>query len=141
MPLCVFLCVFTAKTRLELTRCLRADTRYKDKATGIEYISPTNRFWGSTMFAPKGKGMSQKGYLPVQVRSHHSLCDVCGDCGRQYVTKYCRHRCQQKISTSSSCSVHKKRIASHLHSCVLFRSQTCCAPRSPACRANKQKIP
>ncbi len=41
-------------------------TRYKDKETGVEYISPTNRFWGSTMFAPKGIGLSQRGYLSKQ---------------------------------------------------------------------------
>jgi hypothetical protein len=44
-----------------------ADARYKDLDTKIEYITPTNRFYGSTMFAPKGIGMSQKGYTPEQV--------------------------------------------------------------------------
>jgi len=41
-------------------------TRYKDSKTGVEYISPTNRFYGSTMFAPQGIGLSQRGYAPVQ---------------------------------------------------------------------------
>jgi hypothetical protein len=44
-----------------------AVARYKDLDTRIEYITPTNRFYGSTMFAPKGIGMSQKGYTSDQV--------------------------------------------------------------------------
>ena len=47
-----------------------ADTRYKDKTTGVEYVSPTNGFYGSTKFAPKGKGMSQRGYEPIQVATN-----------------------------------------------------------------------
>jgi hypothetical protein len=41
-----------------------ADTRFKEGKT--EYISPVNRFYGSTMFAPTGKGLSKRGYTPAQ---------------------------------------------------------------------------
>ena len=41
-------------------------TRYKDEGDGQVYISPVNRFYGSTVFAPRGKGLSQPGYLPKQ---------------------------------------------------------------------------
>ena len=39
---------------------------HKDKVTGKEIVSPVNRFYGSSMFAPKGPGLSVPGYLPVQ---------------------------------------------------------------------------
>jgi len=37
-------------------------TRFKED--GVEYISPTNRFYGSTVFAPQGKALSKRGYKP-----------------------------------------------------------------------------
>ena len=40
------------------------DTRFKED--GVWHVSPTNRFYGSTMFAPQGKGMSKRGYTPDQ---------------------------------------------------------------------------
>ena len=93
-------------------------TRYKDKATGIEYVSPTNRFYGSTMFAPKGQGMSQRGYEEIQERDvlctdlsgavstkdpllapkNHGCPDTCAyeccNCGQSY-TVQCPDHCFQ----------------------------------------------
>ena len=41
-----------------------ADTRFKEN--GVEFVSPTNRFYGSSKFAPHGKGMSKRGYSPKE---------------------------------------------------------------------------
>ena len=58
-------------THLPRVGCLdtvsRADyARYTDEKTGLEIVAPTNRFYGSKMFSPKGIGLSDPGYLDIQ---------------------------------------------------------------------------
>ena len=69
-------------TKLPRISCLdtvsRADyARYRDPESRKEFIAPTNRFYGSTIFAPTGpeiapESMSYRGYLDKQ--EHDALC-------------------------------------------------------------------
>ena len=42
------------------------ETRFRRQADGKEMVSPVNRFYGSTIFGPLGKAMSEPGYTPEQ---------------------------------------------------------------------------
>ena len=44
------------------------NTRMRELVKGrwVETVSPRNRFWGSTIYAPKGVGSSQRGYTVEQ---------------------------------------------------------------------------
>jgi hypothetical protein len=58
-------------TKLPRIGCLdsvhKADhTKMKVPDSIKELVAPTNRFYGSTIFAPKGIGLSERGYLDVQ---------------------------------------------------------------------------
>ncbi len=75
---------------------------------GTEVGSPVNRFYGSTTFAPRGKGMSEAGYTAAQVytcissrRARGSAaCGTCasasGSCMPEagYLMQLCMHRKQ-----------------------------------------------
>ena len=52
-----------------------ADTRWRKD--GQEFVAPANRFYGSTVYAAKGRGLSERGYLPSQVHESIAYLLVC----------------------------------------------------------------
>ena len=64
-----FACVQVDRERdLEWLFVAIAAIYYRNRLSpSVVYITPTNRFYGSTMFAPNGIGMSGRGYTSQQV--------------------------------------------------------------------------
>ena len=80
--------------------CL-TDTRFKED--GVEYISPTNRFYGSQVFAPHGKGLSKRGYTPDQ--EGDALCNSLAknECEDPCAYKMCNENQSYTVQCPDNC--------------------------------------
>ena len=76
------------------------DTRFKEGKT--EFISPTNRFYGSIMFPPGGNGLSKRGYTPDEEGDV-----LCLDSSKNGCPDPCAYKlCNEGMSFTVQCPDH-----------------------------------